>query len=229
MRTSRIPAVLTLAAAFLLAPVARAAVDAFIWFEDGSIKGDSKDPQHQGWIEISSFQIEEIRQAAAHANGAGGGTGKVSFQGLHITKKHDSASAKLKLGASTGAHYPAVVLSMRKAGGDPGYLTVKLGDVTLSGYQGSADRPTESLSLNFTKIEFKNIPMGPPATDKSSAANAALASGAVVAALQPPTITGVSASAPTFGTNATITVASTGACANARVDWGTARPTSSSS
>ena len=61
---------------------------------------------------------------------------------------------------------------MRKAGGDASganaddFLKIKLEDVLISSYQlagasgGGDDRPTESLSLNFTKIEFDYQPPG---------------------------------------------------------------------
>ncbi len=41
------------------------------------------------------------------------------------------------------------------------YMAYKLTDVLISGYSISSggDRPSESLSLNFTKIEFKGTPM----------------------------------------------------------------------
>ena len=42
------------------------------------------------------------------------------------------------------------------------YLTLNLENCMISGYSvsGGGDRPSESLSLNFTKIEFKNTGMG---------------------------------------------------------------------
>jgi type VI secretion system secreted protein Hcp len=45
---------------------------------------------------------------------------------------------------------------VRKA--DKPYLTITLSDVLVSSYQegnGGGGKPTESISLNFTKIEFK--------------------------------------------------------------------------
>jgi type VI secretion system secreted protein Hcp len=42
------------------------------------------------------------------------------------------------------------------------YLTVTMNNTMISGHSFSSggDRPTESLSLNFTKVEFKNVNMG---------------------------------------------------------------------
>jgi type VI secretion system secreted protein Hcp len=159
MKTSRIPAVLILAAAFVLAPAARAAVDAFIWFENADIRGESKDPQHLNWIEVSSFQIDRLRNAAI-GGATGGGAGKVSVHDISITKHVDASSAKIFQACVTGKHYQKVLISMRKAGGDPSYMNIVLHDVFLSSYQKSSggDRPTESLTLNFTKLEYNQPP-----------------------------------------------------------------------
>ncbi len=215
MRARLLSATLMVTAAVVFAPAARAAYDAFIRFEDGSIPGTSKDPQHMGWIEISSFQIEQIRQAAA----SGGGAGKVHFHDIVITKKTDASTADLSRAAATGRRFHEVTLSMRKAGGDPGYLVVKLKNVAISGYQRSAGLPSESMSLSFEEISWQYTPQT-PTRHPGGVAEAQLATGAVAAALAPPKITGASASAPFLGTTVTLTITSTGPCANAFVDYG---------
>ncbi len=215
MRTRPLSATLILTAALAFAPAARAAYDAFIRFEDGSIPGRSKDPQHLGWIEISSFQLDQIRNAAA----SGGGAGKVHLHDFTITKKQDAASADLSRAAATGRHFPEVTLSMRKAGGDPGYLVVKLKNVAISGYQRSARLPEETMSLSFEEIVWPYTPQT-PTKHPGGVAEAQLATGAVAAALAPPKITGASATAPFLGTTVTLTITSTGPCADAFVDFG---------
>jgi type VI secretion system Hcp family effector len=96
------------------------------------------------------------------ATGGGGGAGKSPVHEIVITKTQDASSPKLSKACATGEHFKTVVLSVRKAGGGGGgagstFLTIKLTDVTISSYQLSSggDRPTESLTLNFTKIEYK--------------------------------------------------------------------------
>ena len=94
-------------------------------------------------------------QSTGQSAGAGGGRRSVSD--LRITKVVDKASAKLFQACAAGQHIKQATLVVRKAGGKP-YLTIKLNNVLVSSYEqsnGSAGKPTESISLNFTKIEYK--------------------------------------------------------------------------
>jgi len=94
-------------------------------------------------------------QGTGQSSGAGGGRKSVSD--LRITKVVDKASAKLFQACATGQHIKQATLVVRKAGGKP-YLTIKLDNVLVSSYQqsnGAGGKPTESISLNFTKIEYK--------------------------------------------------------------------------
>jgi len=97
--------------------------------------------------------------AATQARGSGGGAGKASFNDLSITMKANKATPMLMQYCATGQHYKKAVISVRKAGGRPDeYYTITMSDVLVSSYQtgGSSgdSRPMESLSLNFSKIEF---------------------------------------------------------------------------
>jgi type VI protein secretion system component Hcp len=109
--------------------------------------------------EAMTFNIAELNFATgAHGPGGGGGAGKVAVHDISITKKIDKSSPLLFKACANGKHFPTVVLTMRKAGkGQETYLTITLTNVLISSYQtgGHADQPTESLSLNFTKIEYK--------------------------------------------------------------------------
>jgi type VI secretion system secreted protein Hcp len=222
MNTRRISAALILGAALVLAPSARAAYDAFLKL--GDIKGESTDAQHRDWIEIESYQFSEVQSSVGSATG-GAGAGKVRFSPFQIRKLVDRASPKLNEAAGSGRHFQDATVEVRKAGGGPQeFLVIKLKDCYITGYQmsGGGTAPTESFVLNYAKME---IEYKPQQTGHANPANVKVAPNALSAvALQPtsapPKITGVSASVPTFGTHVTLTVASTGACANARVDWG---------
>jgi type VI secretion system secreted protein Hcp len=102
--------------------------------------------------------------------GAGGrGAAKVKLGDLHVVKTTDKSSPQLLLACATGKHFPKVVLYIRKAGGNQS-LTITLTDALISSYQsgghGNGDAvPLESLTLNFTKIEFQYTKQGKtPAT-----------------------------------------------------------------
>lgn len=97
--------------------------------------------------------------AATQAHGSGGGAGKASHSDLSITMMVNKATPMLMHRCATGKHYTKAVITVRKAGGRPQeYYTITMSDVLVSNYQVSpssgGDRPMESLSLNFAKIEY---------------------------------------------------------------------------
>ena len=153
------------AAAFLLnAPQLLTAADFFLEIE--GIKGESKDNVYPDSIEIESFSWGVSNTPSL--SGGGGGAGKVSFQDLHFTTSLSKASPQLMLACATGKHISKAVLHVRKAGTTPvEYYKVTFTDILISSVQtrapgvpggttgGSDSVPTESLSLNFSKIEFK--------------------------------------------------------------------------
>jgi type VI secretion system secreted protein Hcp len=76
----------------------------------------------------------------------------------------DSASADLLKTALKGDAQTVTLKFTRtdtSGSGGNDYLTVKMEDVILSGYSVSSggDMPTESLSLNYAKVEFTETPM----------------------------------------------------------------------
>ena len=140
------------------------AYDAFLKLD--GIKGESQDSKHKGEIDIMSFSWGAA-QTGTSAVGGGAGSGKVSLQDLHVTKKVDASSPLLFLNCSNGSHIKEANLVVRKAGGDQlEYLKIKLTDVLVSSYQpsghagGGDDIPTEAVSLNFAKIEMNYQPQG---------------------------------------------------------------------
>jgi type VI secretion system secreted protein Hcp len=110
-------------------------------------------------IEIDSFSFG-ASNAGTQATGSGGGAGKANVHEIQITKTVDSASPKLFQACVSGQHYKKVIITLRKAGENP-KETITLSDALISSYQQSngGDKPTESLSLNFTKIELKDTPI----------------------------------------------------------------------
>lgn len=154
----KLRSLLGLCAALIIAAMpAHAAADYFLKLDD--IEGETTDEKHANEIEVYSFSFGAT-QTGATTGGGGGGAGKVSFSDLSITKPLDKSSPKLYLACAQGKHIPKAVLYGRKSGDDKGtdYYVITLSDVLISSVQtsgaGGDDRPTESLSLNFTKIEF---------------------------------------------------------------------------
>lgn len=136
----------------------RAAVDYFLKIE--GIEGDATAPGSEGAIQIESWSWGVSQSGSAQAGGGGGGAGKVSMQDFHFTMKANKASPKLFLGCATGQHIKKAVLTARKAGGtQEEYLVLTMSDVLISSYEtgGSSGEgaPTDQVSLNFAKIEYK--------------------------------------------------------------------------
>jgi len=126
---------------------ARAAYDAFIWFDDGvTIAGPRPDKS----IEVDSFSWGASRNALNIGSAtSGAGSGKMTTSPFIITKKTDSASPSLYQACVTGKHFSTVRIVQ-------GPKTVVLHDVIISSFQKSSggDRPTETLTLNYTKYEL---------------------------------------------------------------------------
>jgi type VI secretion system secreted protein Hcp len=126
------------------------------------INGDAKQAGYVGDFAISSYSIGVGGGAGGGASGAG--AGKTSFHDLTFTKPVDKSSPALFAAAVQGKHFTSATLHVRKAGEKPvEYLKLKLSDVLVSSYKtgtGHDAVPTESVSLNFTKIEMTFTPSG---------------------------------------------------------------------
>lgn len=124
-----------------------------------NIQGESTYRRYENWIEISSFSWGST-QTGKPGGGGGMGAGKVVFNELVVAKGIDRASPKLAEANWKGTHLKDAVLAVVQ-GHEPAVevYRIKLSDVLISSYQvglsSSSDQlGTESLSLNFTKIEL---------------------------------------------------------------------------
>lgn len=133
-----------------------------IFFKIGDIKGESADDKHKDEIDVLSWQWG-VSNAGTMGVGGGGGSGKANFSDLTFMHSVDKASPNLMMKCATGEHIKDATLVQRKAGGkQEEYLIIKLADVIISSVSDSgADgggNPTESVSLNFTKMELEYKP-----------------------------------------------------------------------
>jgi len=105
-------------------------------------------------IQAYSFGVDAV---LGTDGGGGGGAGKTKFQDFHFTKSVDKSSPVLFLSCANGKHYAQVTIQARKAGkGQQEFLIVKMSDVLITSVLVSSggDFPTESISLNYARIEF---------------------------------------------------------------------------
>jgi len=140
-----------------------------IYVKYDGIPGDVTSAGHEQWIEVNSFQWGVGRGIGDPTGSAADREGSTpSVSEITVSKTTDSASPNLMraaLGLAPGGEGKTVVIDFVKTdqGQPEAYMTYTLTNALVSGYSVSSggDRPSESLSLNFTKVEFKNTGMGP--------------------------------------------------------------------
>lgn len=133
-----------------------------IYLHYDGIDGEATHQDHKKWIDIGSMQFG-IGRGISTAVGASANreASQPSVSEIVITKVMDSASPKLFTESATGAGGKTVKINLVSTG-SPGnvYAEYTLTGTLISGYSISSggDRPSESISLNFTKIEYKFTP-----------------------------------------------------------------------
>jgi type VI secretion system secreted protein Hcp len=124
------------------------------------IEGESTDSKHKNEIDVESFSWGATNMGT-HSGGGGGGAGKVSMQDFSFVMRANKATPKLMQACATGQHIAEGTLVCRKAGTEQqDFMTIKMSDLLVSSYQtggsgGSDVVPMDSVSLNFSKIEFE--------------------------------------------------------------------------
>ncbi len=135
-----------------------------IYLSYATIDGDVTAEGHEKWIEVNSCQFGVGRGINSPTGGSSDREASApSVSEIVVTKPTDVASTKL-FNESLQGEGVAVTIDFCKT--DKGkfetYMTYTLTNTMISGFSMSSagDRPVESISLNFTKIEFKNTSMG---------------------------------------------------------------------
>jgi len=132
-----------------------------------SIPGDVTAEGHEAWIELSSFQWGVGRGIGAAASSEADREGSApSVSEIVVTKNSDIASNNLlraSLGLPPAAEGQKVNIDFCKTdqGKLEAYLQYELTNTLVSGYSVSSggDRPSESLSLNFTAVQVTSTNM----------------------------------------------------------------------
>jgi type VI secretion system secreted protein Hcp len=133
-----------------------------IYMKYEGIDGEATHENHKKWIDISSLQFGVGRGISTPSGStANREASEPSISEVTLTKLMDGASSKLFTESVTGAAGKKVEIHLVSTG-SPGntYVEYTLTNSLISGYSLSSggDRPSESISINFTKIEYKNIP-----------------------------------------------------------------------
>lgn len=130
-----------------------------IYMNIPGLQGESQSRGHENWFDVFSFSWG-VSNPRGTGGGGGGGAGRASFSDLSIMKYGGKSSPLLMLACARGQLLPAVQLEVtvpRGENGDTVFQRYVLSDCMITSYEDAGDgsvMPTESLSLNFTKIDF---------------------------------------------------------------------------
>jgi type VI secretion system secreted protein Hcp len=130
----------------------------YLEWNKGEIKGDTTQGKHTDWISINSFQFgtgRGISTAVGAANNRE--ASEPSLSEVVVTKDLDASSLMLFQEATTGKDGKDVEIDFCTTDNEGApYLVIKLTNCLISGFSTSSggDRPSESITLNFTKIDI---------------------------------------------------------------------------
>ena len=142
-----------------------------IYLKYDTIAGGVTAAGHEKWIELGSFQWGVGRGISTATGGSEDRESSApSVSEIVVTKQQDIATIKLLTEALQGEGKKATIDFVKT---DKGQLVVYLSYETeqtmISGYSTSSggDNPSESLSLNFTKVTVKVTPRNPDGSEGS--------------------------------------------------------------
>jgi len=135
----------------------------YVKYTSPSIQGGVTTKNYEKQFEVTSLQFGIGRGVGSPIGGATNREATTpSVSEIVVTKNLDEASGGLIKEAYSGAGKATAVISFVRTNEKGGvtYLEMTLTNVMLSGWSISSggDKPTESLSFNFTKIETKITP-----------------------------------------------------------------------
>ena len=144
-----------------------------LYMKYGSINGEVKTKGFEGWIELHSVQWGVGRGISSGAGGQSKREASVpSVSEVTVTKTMDNSTPELlkeALGGKLSTKVEIALTRTDQGGKHVAFQTYTLADSGISGYSVSAggDHPTESISLNFVKVESKHVSLDSAMQSKS--------------------------------------------------------------
>ena len=136
---------------------------------DRKFRGEVKAKGYEGWIQLQSAQLGTNRNiTTSTGRGTNREASAPAIQEVVITKLQDSVSTALYR-ETLGGEGKLIVIAFVKEDGTS-YTTIVMQNTMISSYSVSGhggvtdSRPTESLSINFTKMTFEMSPTSPDTT-----------------------------------------------------------------
>ena len=151
------------------------AADNFLWFPaaatGGQLVGKTTQPEGEtsdNWfskmkgLEVLSFSFGVSQAETSGSGSTGAGAGKAKFEEFSIEKFVDLASVPLYNACTAGAHFPRVMLAIRKAGGtNLLYLQYIFRMVFVTGINwsggGGEEAPKETIKFKFGAMGIQYI------------------------------------------------------------------------
>jgi type VI secretion system secreted protein Hcp len=120
------------------------------------VTGTATEPGHTGWIPVQSFEVV-IELAGRPVSGQG----EAKIPRLIVTKALDASSPRFTKAAASGERFPQVTLEVLTRDGGKRYQLL-LTNAMVRSIQASTggDRPTESVTFTFEKMETRYTPTG---------------------------------------------------------------------
>ena len=139
----------------------------------GDIEGQSTDQGHDKWINIDSISTPIQRSVPPGAKDQERTRGTTTLHDITLSRPLDKSSVKLAEACAKGTFFPEVEihLSTQVKNKEEPYLKYKLKNVIVTSYSFSGNafgevQPTETLTLNFTEIEWTYVTIDPNTGDK---------------------------------------------------------------
>ena len=142
------------------------ATNIYLKITEPNIEGESKDSEHDKWIEVLSFSHGVSQPTSATASTGGGRTTeRCNHQDLTVTKYMDASTPILNKTCCQGSHIKEIELKCYRASADGNkpveYMTYKLENSIISSVSvggGTGDLPVETVTFNYGKITWTYKP-----------------------------------------------------------------------
>jgi len=128
-----------------------------------SLDGDVTEDTHKKWIELNSLQFGVGRAITTRSGGGEHRDASLPSVSEVVVSKHlDPSSVPLFKWSVGGTDAKTVKIELVSAGGAKAYVyeKIELTECLISSYSLSSggDKPSESVSLNFTKVQVTYTP-----------------------------------------------------------------------
>jgi type VI secretion system secreted protein Hcp len=129
----------------------------YLNYDSLSVKGDVTAANWENWIELNSFQFGVGRGISSPTGGSADRESSApSVSEITVSKDQDASTGPLLTAALQGEGVTVIIDFVKTSSGQlVKFMEYTLTNTMISGWSTSSggDRPSESISLNFTKVQ----------------------------------------------------------------------------